>query len=278
MRVILVDDEPLSLDLFKIECGNMPGFEVVGFFDAPEKALLFAQSNPVDFALLDIDMPGMSGITLARRLREIWPKIVIIFVTAHPEFSADALQIKADYVVFKPYEREDILDALERARLLGERKQKRITVRTFGHFDVFADGKLVNFKSSKAKELLALCISRMGGEVTIYEMQQVLWSDSGNQGVGYRTTIKALSDTLKEVGADGMLLRKRSALALNTNEFSCDLFDFKNGREDAINAYHGEFMLQYPWAEAMSEELRAEKRRRRNSENNSHWVDIDPLE
>lgn len=261
MRVILVDDEPLSLNLFKIECGNMPGFEVVGMFDAPEEALIYAQSNPVDFALLDIDMPGMTGITLARRLREIWPKIVIIFVTAHPEFSVDAIQMKADFVVFKPYEREDILDALERARLLGERKQKRIAVRTFGHFDVFADGKLVNFKSAKAKELLALCISRMGGEVTIHEMQRTLWSDTGNQGVGYRTTIKALSDTLKEVGAEDMLLRKRSALSLNTDAFSCDLFDFKSGKQSAINAFHGEFMLQYPWAEPMSEILRAEKRR-----------------
>ncbi len=259
MKVILVDDEPLSLDLFKIECGNMPGFEVIGFFDDPEKALTFAQQNPVDFALLDIDMPGMNGITLAQKLREIWPTIVIIFVTAHPEFSADALQIKADFVVFKPYERDDILDALERARLLGERKQKHITVRTFGHFDVFADGKLVNFKSSKAKELLALCISRMGGEVTIHEMQQILWSNSGNQGLGYRTTIKALNDTLKEVGAENVLLRKRSALALDINELSCDLFDFKNGKSDAIMTYHGEFLQQYPWAEPMAKELSAEK-------------------
>ena len=56
MKVILVDDEPLSLNLFKIECGNMPGFEVVGFFDNSLDALEYAQKNPVDFALLDIDM------------------------------------------------------------------------------------------------------------------------------------------------------------------------------------------------------------------------------
>ena len=70
MKVILVDDEPLSLDLFKIECGNMPGFEVAGFFDNAADALAYAQENPVDFALLDIDMPEMNGIKLARRLRD----------------------------------------------------------------------------------------------------------------------------------------------------------------------------------------------------------------
>ena len=259
MKVILVDDEPLSLDLFKIECGNMPGFDVVGFFDNPAAALAFAQQNPVDFALLDIDMPEMTGIELARRLRLCRPGMIVIFVTAHPEYAADAIHAKADFVVFKPYEREDILDALERARLLSERQKKRVRFRTFGHFDLFVDGRLVNFKSAKAKELLALCVSRMGGEVTIHEMVDILWSGTGDQGLGYRTTIKALADTLKEVGADSILRRKRSVLALNTDEFDCDLIDFKNGKSDARNAFHGEFMQQYAWAQPMARELSAEK-------------------
>ena len=261
MRVILVDDEPLSLNLFKLECGNMPGFDVVGFFDNSAEALEYARKHPVDFALLDIDMPEMNGIELSRHLRMARPDMVIIFVTAHPEFSADAIHAKADFVVFKPYEREDIIDALERARLLSERQQKRIRFRTFGHFDMFADGRLVNFKSAKAKELLALCVSRMGGEVTIYEMVDILWADTGDQGLGYRTTIKALSDTLKEVGAEKMLRRKRSVLCIDPNEFDCDLMDFKAGKSSAVNSYHGEFLQQYAWAQPMARELSAEKER-----------------
>lgn len=259
MKVILVDDEPLSLNLFKIECGNMPGFNVVGFFDNPTDALAYARENPVDFALLDIDMPEMTGIELAGKLRACRPGMVIIFVTAHPEYAADAIHAKADFVVFKPYEREDILDALERARLLSERQKKRIRFRTFGHFDMFVDGKLVNFKSAKAKELLALCVSRLGGEVTIYEMVDTLWSGTGDQGLGYRTTIKALSDILKDADADKLLKRKRSVLYLDTEEFDCDLADFKAGKAEAINAYHGEFMQQYAWAQPIADELSAEK-------------------
>ena len=259
MKVILVDDEPLSLNLFKLECGNMPGFDVVGFFDNSAEALAYARENPVDFALLDINMPEMSGIELARRLRLCRPGMVIIFVTAHPEYAADAIHAKADFVVFKPYEREDILDALERARLLSERQKKRIRFRTFGHFDLFVDGKLVSFKSAKAKELLALCVSRMGGEVTIYEMVDTLWAGTGDQGLGYRTTIKALADALKEVNAEKILKRKRSVLYLDTDEFDCDLIDFKAGKPEAVNAFHGEFMQQYAWAQTMAQELNAEK-------------------
>lgn len=261
MKVILVDDEPLSLNLFKIECGNMPGFDVVGFFDNPIEALDYAREKPVDFALLDIDMPEMSGIELAGKLRACRPGMVIIFVTAHPEYAADAIHAKADFVVFKPYEREDILDALERARLLSERQKKRIRFRTFGHFDMFVDGKLVNFKSAKAKELLALCVSRLGGEVNIHEMVDILWSGTGDQGLGYRTTIKALSDILKDAGADKLLKRKRSVLYLDTEEFDCDLADFKVGKSEAVNAYHGEFMQQYAWARSLADELSMEKSR-----------------
>ena len=259
MRVILVDDEPLSLNLFKLECGNMPGFEVAGFFDNAADALQFAEKNPVDFALLDIDMPEMSGIELARRLRLCRPDMVIIFVTAHPEYAADAIHAKADFVVFKPYEREDILDALERARLLSERQKKRIRIRTFGHFDLFVDGRLVNFKSAKAKELLALCVSRLGGEVTIHEMVETLWPGDGEQGLGYRTTIKALADALKEAGAERLLKRKRGVISLVSDEFDCDLYDFKAGKSAAVNAYHGQFMQQYAWARPLAEELSAEK-------------------
>lgn len=259
MKVILVDDEPLSLELFKLECSNMPGFEVAGFFDNPVEALEYAKKHPVDFALLDIDMPEMTGIALARQLHLHRPEMIIIFVTAHPEYSADAIHAKADFVVFKPYEREDIIDALERARLLSERQNKRIRFRTFGHFDLFVDGKLVNFKSAKAKELLALCVSRMGGEVTIYEMVETLWAATGDQGLGYRTTIKALADTLKGVNAEKLLRRKRSVLYLDVDEFDCDLIDFKAGKASAVNAYHGEFMQQYAWAQPLARELSAEK-------------------
>lgn len=260
MNVILVDDEPLSLELFKIECGNMPGFEVAGLFDNPASALDYAAANPVDFALLDIDMPGMSGIELARRLRAARPGMVVIFVTAHPEFAVDALQAKADFVVFKPYEREDILDALERARLLSERQHKRVRFRTFGHFDMFVDSQLVRFRSAKAKELLALCVSRMGGEVTIHEMVDVLWSGAGEQGLGYRTTIKALADSLKDCGAEKILKRRRSLLAVDASQFDCDLFDFKAGKPEAVSAYHGRFLEQYAWAQPMAAELDAERR------------------
>lgn len=257
MKVILVDDEPLSLDLFKIECGNMPGFDVVGLFSSSVEALDYAKSHPVDFALLDIDMPEMNGIELARRLRLSRPDTIVIFVTAHPEYAADAIHAKADFVVFKPYERDDIIDALERARLLSERQKKRVFIRTFGHFDVFVNGNPISFRSAKAKELLALCVSRMGGEVTIHEMVKILWGDTDDKGLGYRTTIKSLVDTLKSAGAEGILKRKRSVLFMDPAAFDCDYFAYRSGH-GSRETFHGEFMQQYSWAQKITADLKEE--------------------
>ena len=115
MKTILVDDMLLDLQLFELKCADMPDFEIVGKFTDPNAAIEYAAGHVVDFALLDIDMPGMDGIHLAQALRRPRSDIIIVFATAHPKFAVEALKMKADYIIFKPFDREDIADVMERA-------------------------------------------------------------------------------------------------------------------------------------------------------------------
>ena len=156
MKTILVDDMLLDLQLFELKCADMPDFEIVGKFTDPNAAIEYAAGHVVDFALLDIDMPGMDGIHLAQALRRLRSDIIIVFATAHPKFAVEALKMKADYIIFKPFDREDIADVMERAKLLRRRQCKRIHFHTFGAFDMLVDGEPVHFRSGKAKELMAL--------------------------------------------------------------------------------------------------------------------------
>ena len=128
MRTIVVDDEELSMRQFEIECAQVREIELVGRFTNPLEALEYARNNTVDFALLDIEMPQMNGIELARRLREIKRDMIIIFVSGYSDYVLDALKMKSDYYVFKPYSREDIMDALNRARLLAKGQAKRVFI------------------------------------------------------------------------------------------------------------------------------------------------------
>lgn len=261
MKTILVDDMILDMQLFEIKCKDLPDFEIVGKFTDPREALAFAKDNEVEFALLDIDMPGMNGIELAQNLRQLRQDIIIVFVTAHPKFAVEALKMKADYMIFKPFDQADIADVLERAKLLVRRQRKRYYFQTFGAFEMSVDGEQVRFKSAKAKELMALCVFKEGYPISIHEMIEYLWEDDStmNYGAGYRRTIKELSDTLKEYDADELLVRSRGSIQVKIELADSDYADFMNGDIDAICKFQGDFMQQYSWAETMVYRLEEKK-------------------
>ena len=128
MKTLLVDDNQLSLDILHEICAASPFAEIVGEFTDPMEALDFVGKNPVDFALLDVEMPKMSGIDLGKKFRALYPKIVLIYVTGHEDAYIDAMRMKADFYVCKPFDREDILEAIDRAQLLSARQFKQTMI------------------------------------------------------------------------------------------------------------------------------------------------------
>lgn len=80
MTVMIVDDERLAIRQFQMEIEEIGGIEIAGAFTNPLEALEFAKENPVRAAFLDIEMPAMNGLMLAQKLREIYPKIVIVLL------------------------------------------------------------------------------------------------------------------------------------------------------------------------------------------------------
>ena len=262
MKTILVDDMILDLQLFELKCADLPEFEIVGKFTNPMKAIEYAKEHVVDFAVLDIDMPGMSGMELAQQLRQIRSDILIVFATAHVQYAVDAMKMKADYIIFKPFEREDIEDVLERAKLLCQRQRKKVYFQTFGKFDMRVDGNPIYFRSSKAKELLALCVYRNGQPVTNFEIVEKLWGEGAADSMektGYRRLIKELIDTLKNNHVDEILLRERGILRIKKELIDSDYQDFMNGSIEACYAFQGDFMNQYSWAEEAIYRLQVRK-------------------
>lgn len=175
MKTILVDDELFAMEQFEQECRELAEIELVGKFDRSEDALSYAKKNPVEFALMDICLPGMDGIELGKELKKINPDVILIYVTGHSKYVVDTLKIKADYCVMKPYDKEDIADAIARAKLLSNRFHKRMRVVTFGKFEVYVDEKPLHFGNAKARELFAYCVHREGATIMMDEAIDVLW-------------------------------------------------------------------------------------------------------
>ncbi|MEG1016247.1 MAG: response regulator [Oscillospiraceae bacterium] len=264
MKTIIVDDDILGMRGFEIECGTMPDIQLVGKFTLPSDALEYARRNTVEFALLDIDLPEMNGFELCDELRKLYAEIIIVFVTAHSDYAVQAIRKKADYIVFKPYGKEEIENILSLAFMLKGRLKKRLYCRTFGRFDIFIDGNPVAFKSAKAKEILALCVFRQGAPVSIEEIIDKLWEDyNGAPGdcSKFRTALKSLVDTLKQYGCDEVIFRNRGSCYINKSAIDSDYYDFLNDDPKAVCEFQGEFMSDYTWSSTAVYSLSEKKQR-----------------
>lgn len=106
--IIVVEDEPVILTGFiHILEDTLPDIQTFGFMSA-EEASRFAGSTRVDVAFLDIELCGESGIALAEELCALNPHTNIIFLTSHPEYAGEALNLHCSGYLLKPLTPEKI--------------------------------------------------------------------------------------------------------------------------------------------------------------------------
>lgn len=102
LRTLIVDDEPAAVKRLARLCGDIGGVQVVGTAANGVEALALLPGIAVDLVLLDIDMPEMDGIALARRLMQLPAPPKVIFVTAHERFALAAFEVDALGYLLKP--------------------------------------------------------------------------------------------------------------------------------------------------------------------------------
>ncbi len=250
MKFLAVDDEVLALTDLKHALKRIrPSCEIQGFTSA-KQALSCAEQNSFDAAFLDIELGYANGILLAKQLKELQPKLHIIFVTGYEKYAVDAFAIHATGYLLKPVDDEQL--ERELTFLYGDRKEKRCVITTFGGFDVFVDGKPLQFKRAKAKEVLAYLVDRKGCSVTAKEICAILWEDAPydrTKNSYLQTIIVELKRTLKQAGVENILQKSRNSLSVNPENFDCDYYRFMKGDVEAINQYHGDYLACYSWAE-----------------------------
>lgn len=111
-RVILVDDEKPNLaGGLRVLCDTLPGAEITGFL-RPSEALMFAKSNPVNLAVLDIELGRSNGFELCEKLIALHPETNVVFLTAWPEHSLEAWKTNACGFLVKPLMPDDVLNII----------------------------------------------------------------------------------------------------------------------------------------------------------------------
>ena len=249
MLALCVDDERLGLEALKQAVASFPQITDTAAFDDESEALLWAEHHRPDVAFLDIRMHEMGGLILAQSLRTLYPSLPIIFCTAYENYAIRAmnLHIDASYLM-KPIQREAVVRELD--RILAKPPEKLLDVVCFGSFDVFANGKPINFERSLSKELFACLIDRRGTKMTIPELYSI--ACDSRQNLSRQSVYQALyslKTTLNAVRAEEVLISGPGSYAIDISRVVCDYYRLLDGDENAARAFRGEYMTQYSWAE-----------------------------
>jgi len=118
LRVLIVDDEPPARLLLRSMIEESDGFEVAGEAENGQRALQLCDSLQPDIVLLDVRMPGVDGLEVARQLATLPEPPAVIFVTAFDEYALQAFESEAVAYLLKPIRAEKLRSALSKASRL----------------------------------------------------------------------------------------------------------------------------------------------------------------
>lgn len=111
MKVIIVDDERLAREELKSLLKNFPTIDIIGEASNPEEGIILIKELKPDLIFLDIQMPGMNGFDMLKKLDEI-PKVV--FITAYDEFALKAFEVNALDYLLKPVDPERLKESIQK--------------------------------------------------------------------------------------------------------------------------------------------------------------------
>lgn len=258
MRVIYVDSERSALEEFREKVGDFREIKQLELFADGQEALKWAAAHPIDVAFMETDMPGITGMELAGRLKELDCNIRIFFITAQEQYALEAFRVKALGYILKPCTADELKEALELAALVRNRPRKRVVIQTIPNLAVWVDGERLSLNGSKKTELLALLIDHGATGITSGEAIACLWpgrpADEKTQTL-YRVTFHQLLDELKLAGIEHIIGMEGKRKFLKMEQVDCDLYRILNGETGDIVNYGGDYLSEYSWAETRNAQL-----------------------
>src|SRR6266853_3637755 len=118
LRAVMVDDEQLARDELGYLLGQVGGVEVIGQAGNGVEALTTIDRLQPDVVFLDVQMPGLTGFEVARRMLDRQASSHIIFVTAYDQHAIEAFEVNAVDYLLKPVDHRRLDVAIQRARRL----------------------------------------------------------------------------------------------------------------------------------------------------------------
>lgn len=251
VNILLVDDEIPALEVLKDTVMSVNPNAIIYTADNYLDALNIASEQIISIAVLDIEMPGKTGVELGKLLKDINPRINIIFLTAYDSYAYDASQLFNSGYLLKPVNKTKLREQFDNLRYPIVEAIKKLTVQCFGNFDVYHNGEPVQFERSKSRELLAYLVDRRGARVTMSELAAVLYEeeDEDRAKKNIYSAWHSLKKSLQKINFEEVLIHSQNNYGVNTDHLECDYYRYLDGEDSAKLEYRGQYMYQYSWAE-----------------------------
>ena len=251
MRILIVDSDAKNLQKLKqLVCDSFPN-AMVDVENDEQEACYLVERVEYSAVITEAKRKNFDGLSFARSVHERSPQTRVIFVTSDPSFAVPAFKTRAVGYLLAPISQENIREEFVDLGILGGENHK-IEAKTFGNFEIFCDGKIVQFGRAKSKELLAYLIDKNGTTATGSELIVNLWEDKDVD----RTTRSMLHNLVSDIkktflsyGISDLFETKRNAFRIKSEKIVCDYFDLLSGKNDAVRKFKGEYMSAYSWAE-----------------------------
>lgn len=272
MRVLLIDDEKLALDMLESLLNKIDGIEVAGRYQDPESALQNMKNLHVDIIFLDINMGSTHGIKIAEQITAELDTVEIIFVTAYPQFALDAFEVDAMDYLLKPVNFNRLNKAILKARKRIEKNKfnhaSTVQPRESLHAYTMSKFRLIDFqhnlvkwRTKKVKELFVYLWHNRDNPVHKAKIIEELWPnmDASKAMVLLHTTIYQLRKTLKETGIENpvTLLNDQYVLSFPLSSDVQELQELVQSNavisdnvERVLKLYTGDYLEEdgYSWA------------------------------
>lgn len=229
MKVVIIDDEQLAIDVLEILLNKIQGIEIVGKYTDPQIALADIPKLNADVAFVDMEMGELHGLEFAEIIQSRYPNFLeIVFVTAYPQFALEAFEVNAIDYLLKPVILERLEETIEKlknrlgnyqeSRQLFKQRKEELFVQVMGNFQLIdTNGNEVKWRTRKVKELFVYLWHQQEKGAHRSELITHLWPDMTEDRATalLHTTVYQLRKTIRAVGFEKPVVLRNEQYVLN---------------------------------------------------------------
>lgn len=242
IRAMIVDDDPVTLNLLHMLLNETEDVEVVGAYESAYEGMASLALLKPDVVFLDVEMPEMSGIEFALEIAQTDLDANIVFVSSHEHYAIEAFRLNALHYILKPVSSEMVEMAVARVRKEMSYNKPRLgatRIECFNGIRVFDERGVIPVKwiTSKTEELFALMLVSQQQGSSKWNILENLWGDCEPKKAHQNlyTTIFRLKKTFEEVGISAQLENKNGMYFLKLEETVVDFVQFQTFMEHNIH-------------------------------------------